>query len=253
MKFPKLEKEYQVHVYETGPDGRLSLHSFFDYLQDIASDQAVKLGYGRNDLLKNNNFWVLSRIYAEISEWPSWGENIIIKTWPRGTDRLFALRDFEVNYSGGRSVASATSSWLIVDRNTKRIQRPDINLSRLNSPTDDKKALPRNAAKLEPVNSNCRKTHEFEVKISDLDINLHTNNTSYLKWVTDSYDLDFILNNVPLSAEINYLAESRFNESIVIMIPEGNNLSNVFNHSIMRATDNTEICRIGIRWKNIHD
>ena len=48
----------------------------------------------------------------------------------------------------------------------------------------------------------------FRVKVSDLDVNLHTNNVRYLKWVSDTYDLDFVMNNVPQSAEINYLAES---------------------------------------------
>jgi len=252
MEFPKLEKNYPVHVYETGPDGRLNLHSLFDYLQDIASDHAIQLGFGRDDLMKQNHFWVLSRIYAEISTWPSWGDTISLKTWPRGTDRLFAIRDFEVSNPDGKSLALATSSWLIIDRDTKRIQRPDNNLSRLNSELPGEKALPRNAMKLEPAGGDSRKTAPFRVTISDLDVNLHTNNTRYLKWVTDSYDLDFVLNNAPLSAEINYLAESHFKDSIAITISEEINGSNVFNHSIMRTSDNTELCRVRICWKKNH-
>ena len=50
---------------------------------------------------------------------PLWGETIIVKTWPRGTDKLFALRDYEVRYPDGRSIALATSSWLIIDREYK--------------------------------------------------------------------------------------------------------------------------------------
>jgi acyl-ACP thioesterase len=252
MEYQKLEKEYPVHVYETGPDGRLNLHSLFDYFQDIASDHAVLLGFGRDDLMKQNHFWVLSRIYAEITAWPSWGESINVKTWTRGTDRLFAVRDFEARYPDGRSIAHATSSWLIVDRDTKRIQRPENNLSLLNSELTDEKALPRNAMKLELAYENGRSTPPFHVSISDLDINLHTNNARYLKWITDSYDLDFILNNVPLSAEINYLAESRFNDNIAITISEEGNNSNVLNHSIMRTSDNTELCRVRINWKKNH-
>jgi len=252
MEFQKLEKEYTIHVYETGPDGRLNLHSLFDYLQDIASDHAVKLGYGRDDLMKYNTFWVLSRIYAEISDWPLWSENIMIKTWPRGTDKLFALRDFEVRYHDGRSIAHATSSWLIIDLNTRRIQRPDIILGRDNSELPDEKTLPRNSAKLEPALSDGRITPQFSVRISDLDINLHTNNARYLRWVTDSYDLDFIKNNVPLSAEINYLAESHFNDNIAIRTSEEKDKSNVFNHSVIRTSDNTELCRVRINWKNNH-
>ena len=207
MEYQKLEKDYPVHVYETGPDGRLNLHSLFDYFQDIASDHAVRLGFGRDDLLKQNHFWVLSRIYSEISLLPSWGETIILKTWPRGTDRLLALRDYEARFPDGRIIALATSSWLIIDRDTKRIQRPDNLRSSLNSDPSVENVLPRNSIKLGPAGSNGRTIPHFRVRISDLDINLHTNNARYLKWITDSYDLDFMLNNVPLSAEINYLAE----------------------------------------------
>ncbi len=31
------------------------------------------------------------------------------------------------------------------------------------------------------------------VRISDLDLNLHTNNTRYLKWAIDTYNLGFML------------------------------------------------------------
>ena len=251
MENLKLEKEYPVHVYETGPDGRLNLHSLFDYFQDIASDHAVKLGFGRDDLMKHNNFWVLSRIFAEISIWPSWGETIRVRTWTRGTDRVFALRDFEVMYSDGRTIARVTSSWLIIDRDTRRIRRPENDLG-IYSVTETEKALQRNAEKLEPASSEGRSTPQFHVRISDLDINLHTNNARYLKWITDSYDLDFILNNVPLSAEINYLAESRFNDKIAILISEDTKDGNLFNHSIMRTSDNTELCRVRINWKKYH-
>ncbi len=67
MELRILEKDYKIHVYETGPDGKLSLHSLFDFLQDIASDHAVKLGYGRDDLMKQNHFWVFNhKSYVEI-------------------------------------------------------------------------------------------------------------------------------------------------------------------------------------------
>jgi acyl-ACP thioesterase len=250
MEFPELKKEYAVHVYETGPDGRLNLYSLFDYFQDIASDHAVKLGYGRDELMKKNNFWVLSRIYSEIITWPLCGETINIRTWPRGTERLFALRDFEVRNSDGKIIARATSSWLIVDMETRRIRKPDSEVSKYNTLLSVDKALPRNAIKLGPADQNGRRTQQFSVRISDLDINLHTNNARYLKWVTDSYDLDFTLKNVPFSAEINYLAESHFNDFIAIVISREKDNRNEFNHSIIRISDNTEICRLRIKWKN---
>lgn len=35
MALQELQKEYGIHVYETGPDGRLRLCSLFDYMQDL--------------------------------------------------------------------------------------------------------------------------------------------------------------------------------------------------------------------------
>ena len=108
--------------------------------------------------MKENRFWVLSRIVADIYLWPEWEETIIVRTWPRGTDKLFALRDYEVFYPDGRHIASGSSSWLIVDRTSKRIQRPDEMLTRFNSEVSVKNALGRNAEKVEPASDTGEKS-----------------------------------------------------------------------------------------------
>lgn len=249
MELLQFEKEYRIHVYETGPDGKLNLYSLFNYMQDIASDHAIKLGFGRDDLMRDNRFWVLSRIYAVIDKWPLWEDTIILKTWPNGTDKLFALRNYEVKYPDGRHIASGTSSWLILDRTTKKVQRPDSILSQYNPNLHTEDSSLRYASKIEPASGNGRISPLFRIKVSDLDVNLHTNNVRYLKWASDSYDLDFIMNNDPQSAEINYLAESRFDEEIMIKTSVENEDGSLCNHSIFRTSDNKELCRIRIEWK----
>ena len=249
MELLQFEKEYRVHVYETRPDGKLNLYSLFNYMQDIASDHAIKLGFGRDDLMRDNRFWVLSRIYAVINKCPLWKDSIIIKTWPNGTDKLFALRNYEVKYRDGSHIASGTSSWLILDRTTKKIQRPDSILSQYNPDLRTENSPIRYASKIDPAAENGRVSPLFRIKVSDLDVNLHTNNVMYLKWVSDSYDLGFIMNNDPQSAEINYLAESRFGEEIMIRTSVENEHSSFYNHSIFRTSDNKELCRIRVEWK----
>jgi acyl-ACP thioesterase len=249
MELMIFEKEYRVHVYETGPDGKLSLYSLFNFLQDIASDHAIRLGFGRDDLMRQNRFWVLSRIYAEIKRMPEWEDSIILKTWPNGTDKLFALRNFEANYPDGSHIASATSSWLILDRLTKKVQRPDAILSKFYSDLNPNQSPIRYASRLEAAGEDGFSLQSNKIKVSDLDINLHTNNVKYLTWVSDCYSLDFVMQNVPMSVEINYLAESQFNEDVVIKTsPEkANGLQ--FNHSVLRSDDNKELCRIKIAWR----
>ena len=248
MDLLQFEKEYRVHVYETGPDGRLNLFSLFNYLQDIASDHAVKLGFGRDDLMRENRFWVLSRIYVTITEWPLWEETIIVKTWPNGTDKLFALRNYEVRYPDGRHISSGSSSWLILDHTTKRVQRPDSILTQYNFDLHTNGSPVRYATKLEPASENAIVTPPFKIKVDDLDVNLHANNVRYLNWVSNTYALDFVMKNVPRSVEINYLAESVYGEDIVIKTSVEDEKSSCFSHSVFRTADNKELCRIRIEW-----
>ncbi|MCX6301704.1 MAG: thioesterase [Bacteroidia bacterium] len=248
MELQQLEKEYGVHVYETGPDGRASLWSLFNYMQDSASEHAVKLGFGRDDLMKKNHFWVLSRMFAVFHELPFWNDTIIVKTWPCGTDKFFAMRNYEIKFPGGRDIAYGSSSWLIIDRTTKKIQRPDDTLTRYNSEYQLIKPPLRSAVKLAGASKNGSVTVASKVKISDLDINLHTNNANYFKWVTDSYDLNFILTHSPQSAEINYLAESMHDEDFIIRTSKDEDDKNIFNHSVFRISDNRELCRLRIEW-----
>jgi medium-chain acyl-[acyl-carrier-protein] hydrolase len=253
MNLMEFKKEYRVHVYETGPDGKLNLYSLFNYLQDIASDHAVRLGFGRNDLMKDNRFWVLSRIYAEITLLPEWEDSIILKTWPNGTDKLFALRNFDMSFPDGRHIASATSSWLILDRTTKKVQRPDSILEKYYPDLNPNQSPIRYASKLEPAEEESSRLSGYRIKVSDLDINLHTNNVRYLTWVADLYHLDFVMKNVPRSVEINYLAESQFDEDITIKTSVEKKNSSVYLHSICRTHDNKDLCRIRIEWEEINN
>jgi medium-chain acyl-[acyl-carrier-protein] hydrolase len=247
MDMHQFEKEYIIHVYETGPDGRLNIFSMFNFMQDIASEHAIKLGFGRDDLLKKNNFWVLSRMYVEIREWPVWEEKIIVRTWPNGTDKLFAMRNYKVEYPNGKHIASGTSSWLIVDLTTKRIQRPGELLSQFSSVFQSDKSPVRSAEKLQDRFAGKESSAKFRVQVSDLDINLHTNNANYLKWIYNTYDLNFVINHHPCSVEINYLAESKFEDEIVIFSSTGGD--NINDHMILRTSDNKELCRIRIGWE----
>jgi acyl-ACP thioesterase len=251
MELMQFEKQYRVHVYETGPDGKLNLCSLFNYLQDIASDHAIRLGFGRDDLMRDNRFWVLSRIYAEITQMPEWEDTVIVKTWPNGTDKLFALRNFDISFPDGTHIVSATSSWLILDMTTRKVQRPDNILSKFYSDLHPNHSPVRYASKLEPSSDENHPSRLYTIRVSDLDVNLHTNNVKYLTWVSDCYDLDFVMKYFPRSVEINYLAESQFNEEIVIKTSEEKINGHFYNHSIFRTSDNKELCRIRIEWNQI--
>ena len=122
----------------------------------------------------------------------------------------------KLRYPDGRHIASGSSSWLMLDRTTKKFRDPILYYHSIIPICFPMNLRYRYALKLEPAADDGKLTPRFRIKVSDLDVNLHTNNVRYLKWVCDNYNLDFVMGNVLQSAEINYLAESIYNEEIMI-------------------------------------
>jgi acyl-CoA thioesterase FadM len=55
--------------------------------------------------------------------------------------------------------------------------------------------------------------------------------------------------HVPQSAEINYLAESVYDDEIMIRTSAGEDKKQDYYHSVFRTSDNKELCRIRLVWK----
>ncbi|MBE0676867.1 MAG: hypothetical protein IH591_19585, partial [Bacteroidales bacterium] len=193
----EFEKSYKVPVYDTDFRGKLYLHSLLNYIQDIASEHAELLNFGRDDLQQGNRFWILSRIYVVIHRMPEWREVVSLRTWPRGTEGLFALRDIEIRDEEGIIIAAATTSWVIVDIASRRPCRPDYLLEGMNREFPGNTALPRNAGKVSPTSDACNTAPPFRVKPADLDVNLHVNNVRYIQWVYDTMPMRFVSTTIP--------------------------------------------------------
>jgi acyl-ACP thioesterase len=248
MSEKRMSRRYRLHTYETDTHGNMSIVALFNYLQDIASSHASSLHFGKEDLEKNDMFWVLSRIYAEMDYMPGWDSEIIITTWPRAIEGIFALRDYEIADSSGKRVGGATSAWLMLDSKTRRPKRPDQLLSLLNQDVPAESSLGRNPNKISAIESEEYRCPSFKVKYSDLDVNMHVNNVKYIQWALDAYPLDFRIKNIMSSVEVNYISESFPGDEVSVGISQ--NGEDKFLHSVRRDNDGKELCRIEVKWKS---
>ncbi|TFH49074.1 MAG: hypothetical protein E4G92_02490 [Bacteroidia bacterium] len=244
-----LERKYPVNVFDTDHTGRMSLGSLFNYFQDLAGRHASVLGFGREHLMTNGFIWVLSRMSVEIEQLPLSWEEVTVRTWPRGTDTIFAIRDLEMYDSDNKRIAAASSSWVIVDYQTRRLQRPDKALSYLNATFPETRALDSNAVKVPPVQEDHRTVTEMTASLGDIDVNLHVNNARYIHWVTGTYDTEFISAHSPCKVEVNYLSEGYRGDIINIITAADADKTNTFIHSVVRKDDNCELSRIRIQWR----
>jgi medium-chain acyl-[acyl-carrier-protein] hydrolase len=246
FKSPAFHKhEISVHSYDVDFNSRLSVFSLFNYFQEIAWEHAAILHFGLENLAEKNLFWVLSRVRVEIDRLPMWTEKITLITYPRGNDGLFAIRDYEIFDSKGIRIIAGSSSWLILDIKSRR----PVRLSELDFPfiTNDRCAIPVNASKVADVKKGPSQVNSLSVKTSDIDVNLHVNNTRYIEWAYNTFSLAHHKDNQIKVVEVNFLAEGKEDNNLNI---EQYQLSEKENSVVIkRIDDNKELCRVYFEWR----
>lgn len=213
-----------IKSYDVDFKGELKLTSIFNYMQEAAWQHAEILNFGYNALSKKNMFWVLSKIKIEINKIPKWNDKITLITFPRGTDSIYAVRDYQFVNCDGEELIKGTSYWLILDAINIRPQKISSVLETVYDAKefaiDEKLGRVKTAGnKIKSINKIC--------SYNDIDVNQHVNNAIYIGWIIDVFDFDFIKNNHLFSVEINYLYESKIGDEIEISLYLNNeNLNN---------------------------
>jgi acyl-ACP thioesterase len=184
---------------------RLTLASAFDFFQEVAISHAENLGVGWEAMNRLGQVWVLSRISVFMERRPRWGETITVRSWPRGWERLFAVRDYDIQDPAGAPLVRSRSSWLILDVEKRHPLRPQAIMDSLphNEGLD---ALPGGGAALE-IRENLRRAGERRALYSDVDYNGHVNNTRYIQWIQDITESSVLEGAAKIRLDINYLSE----------------------------------------------
>jgi acyl-ACP thioesterase len=176
------------------------MNSLADFFQEVAWRHADSADFGRN-LLEDNLSWILSRFDIKATNLPTWGESIKVFTAGRGLDKLFAFREFLITDLKGKPLARAMSSWVLLNTVSKKIHRADQVLP---IALFDPQLKPDWQPDRIRISGKLLIEEELKVRFSDLDLNNHVNNTTYIRWVEDLLKIHQIDSSKLL---INYLAE----------------------------------------------
>lgn len=193
-------KEFTVGSFQVHPDGKLRMNSLADFFQEVAWRHADSADFGRN-LRTHNLSWILSRLDIKATNLPTWGQSIKVFTAGRGVDKLFAFREFLITDLQDKPLAKAMSSWVLFNTDSKKIHNPGQVLP---ISLFDPQIKPDWQPGRIRVSGQLVFEEEIKVRFSDLDLNNHVNNTTYIRWVEDIFKVHQIDSSRIL---INYLAE----------------------------------------------
>ncbi len=217
---------HTVLYSETDARGLLSLPAFFSLFQEAALLQAEQLNFGETYCNEKGLMWVLSRLLLDIRTFPCHRDKVRLKTWPKKPQGPFATRDFIIESEQGEPQARATSAWLLLDTSTMRPVRPQPLFAPY--PLDELgAALDEPASKVTAEEIDCSKEIGVTARYSDLDQNMHVNNTRYVRWFLDCFAPEEVTPDGNLRFLINYQKAASYNDQVTLCRYDGEKYSSV--------------------------
>ena len=206
-------KKVTLKYSDIGIANKLNLKSLIKYLQDAAGEHSDLAGYGISNIEKTHLAWLVLNWKVKMISHPHYNEEITIKTWARSLEKVYSYRDFEILDSNNNLVAIASSKWLLVDSDTKKIKHitEDIvnsyglnNKAVFNVSLDEKTKVPENNSL----------NFTYKVQRRDIDTNHHVNNLFYIDFALETIPENIYLSNEFNNIEIFYKKEIKYGEII---------------------------------------
>src|SRR5512138_1797291 len=163
-----LKESFSVRSYEVDAFNELAVPALWGYLQEAAGLSADRLGFGVKRLMDAGFTWVLARQRLEIARAARFGETVEIETWPNGTERLAAFREFVVR-CGGEEIARATSTWFLLELKTRRPVDPATALESAFPRERGPSAVALPAGKI-PTLERAELERPFAIRFADIDL-----------------------------------------------------------------------------------
>ncbi len=201
------EERFRVCTWDVDRADRLTMAAAYNYCQEVAGNHATELGVGSEFMQANGIVWILSRMSAVLESRPRSGTRVTTRTWPRGTERLFAVRDYELEDEAGAVFGRGRSAWLIVDLASYRPRRPESLLAGI--PANENRDSLLDGARAVEATEGLQPAGDRAVAYSDLDSNGHMNNARYVQWIQDVLDPDSLAEAQSMRLDIQYIAELR--------------------------------------------
>lgn len=208
-----------IPSYMVDVNSRLRAASFMELAQEIASIDVNRIGMSDKDLTQINAVWILAKMHIHFDRVPSRFEEIDLSTWHRGQDGAKFIRDYKMNDAGGNTIVRATSSWIIMDIDDRKILRGDILEPFIKKDAAvSEYAIEEYCPKISfPSDAEIIADTVHKVCYSDIDYNRHTNNTKYILWSLDAIPAEITTGSDISDIIINFNREAHLGEKVSIV------------------------------------
>lgn len=208
---------YKIELSDVDFNKKLRVSGLFKLFQDIASMASDNLGFGIETLeTKFGVAWVLMRIRFDVTEMPSLNDELILETWPIKPSKIEFERDFIIRNGNGEILARAVSTWAIIDIETRKLVKTErISINYPEQITE--RAIECRLGKIKPAGQ-MDISYKRVIGYSDTDFNGHLNNSKYVDFIMDCFDIEKHKKYSVKSIEVNFINEIIPGDTVVLYV-----------------------------------
>lgn len=215
-------ESFKIRAIEVDASGKATLPAVSNLLQEVAGNHALELQFDITDLHKQGLTWVLHRMHIKMDSYPDWRDTVVVETWPAAGDAFRAYRDYKIMDSDGQVHGVALSYWMMINLETRRpVRMPKEVLDLRLSGRDH--VLPIRNDRI-AIKQDWEPKSTFHARKSDLDMNQHVNNVTYVQWICDTMSSE---SSTIKEMNIQFLLESRAGDELSCLSNTGDG-SNYF-------------------------
>ena len=226
MNLPKvtfLKKQCQLFESDFECNTQLKPYRAMQLMQDAATAHAAEINLGWDEMDNRGILWILSKVDIRfLRPVTRYNPHFCLYTWPLAPNRFYSERCF-VAEQDGQQVFCATTMWMLIERDTRKIVPADKMNEFAGVPYDT--AKPEGVGNFLRVRFDETFVHAYTktVRRSDLDINGHVNNTNYV-----TYALDVLAPHEKVTAlQIVYHKELVFHDVVEVYVKREGNTATV--------------------------
>lgn len=181
--------------------------AILETMQDVSGAHSQLLGVGHDALRKEGLVWVVNRYELVMNRYPHFGDVVTLQTYPLSARHGFYTRYYAFLDESGQEYGYACGLWSLLDLQTRSMITGPVLADRMpdNRDLPAKLKIPGMAAQVQGD----VQTASFAPQFTDMDDNLHVNNTKYLDWCVNALGIDAMQANELARFVINYQKEIR--------------------------------------------
>ena len=213
------ERTVRIAYYECGQENKIKLSNLLRHTQEIASRHLDVQGYSYQKLEQLGTVFLLSRLAVKLWDIPRAGEELVERTWAKGTKGAYFLRDCTFLDKEGRLKVEVSTMWILVDPQTHSVLKPSSLAFSIDMRPDLSVSIP---AKQKIKMATPEYYGHRPVRFSDIDCNHHINNAVYADICCDFAHANLWEKDIRVFA-IHFAHEAKFGEDLAVFGEQSEN------------------------------